>query len=162
MKSKRTRKSTRVLKPNEFATLLHTAPPEILPTIVLSGFSALRLGDILPLDWSAINLRKKKVAAFCHKLHSHHLAPLPDAAIAWLAPIAMKSGRVADYSTRDDLRAAMQQLWQAAGIKWVPDHLRFSVLTYVMSTAPKVIDTVKGSSKDDAEHWFSIFPTSAG
>ncbi len=175
MKPKRARKPPTVLRPQEFSRLLLAAPPAILPVIVLGGFCALRLSEILLLNWSAIDLTRKEASVVSSK-HRRlaRLVPLPEAAVAWLSQVVMKSGRVADYSSTFELCQTMRRLWQAEKIKWGSGHLRFSARTYLIHAAPKSTNTAETNMessenmkncqrnellKADADLWFSIFPS---
>ena len=166
-----------ILKPSEFQALLNSATPETLPAIVLAGFCGLRTGEILDLDWSDIEPDKKTVFINCNtKLSRSRVAPLPEAAIAWLASIAKDSGPVVNYRSQNDFYRATDPVWKSAGVKRTPNLLRLSMMSYLFAAtnnpsrtarelgiSPELLERhlPKSISTDDIEAWFSIFPPSA-
>lgn len=165
-----------ILTPHEFQALLTNATPEPLPAIVLGGFCGLRPAEIYSLNWSAIDFANKAVHVE-GGLKSHHhrrLVPLPDAAGAWLAPIAQHSGPVINSPSQAAFFAATAPVWTAAGIKRQPNILRLSLISYLLAATNDIHTTasevgissttlethfLKQISTEDAAAWFGIFPS---
>jgi len=172
-RSKRTPQSITILQPQEFKALLINATLEVLPVIVLGGFCGLRSSEILSLDWSAIHFDRKMMAVEGGiKTFHRRVVPLPDAAAAWLMPIAKDSGRVVPYRSQTMFLFATKQVWKAAGVKWRTNNLRCSAGSYMFAmcgnakqtatelgnSAPIVEHLGQFVSREDAEKWFGIFP----
>jgi len=168
----------RILKPSEFQALLKTATPDLLPAVALAGFCGLRTMEILGLDWADIDLEKRTVLINCDAqlVRRRRVAPLPEAAIAWLASIAKDSGPVVHNNSRKDFCRETDAVWKSAGVKRSPNILRFSVMSYLFAatnnpsrtarelrTSPEFLERhlLKSISTEDIEAWFSIFPHSA-
>lgn len=163
---------TTILTPTQFRWVLSNSTPDILPLVVLGGFCGLRLGEIQNLDWSNVDF-EKHILEFGGKYPSRNrLVSLPDAAAAWLKPIAKKSGRVIDNASVSTLAARMFRVWKKAKLERSPQSLRLSAIAYrfaidgKMQTAcefgisPKIIANhfLKPVTEDEAKAWFSIFP----
>lgn len=131
--------------------------------------------EILGLDWSAIDLDKKTVFIKCDTklVRRRRVAPLPEAAIAWLAWIAKDTGPVVNYRSQYDFYRATEPVWKSAGVKRTPNALRLSMISYLfaaanknsktaseLGTSPKLLegDLPRSISAEDIQAWFSIFP----
>ncbi len=177
-KEKREKKNLpepRILPPAEFAALLRTAPPQLLPAIVLSGFCGLRTGELLRIEWSSIDLKEKTVLIEgTTKAPRRHLVPLPDAAVAWLKLLARSSGQVISHKSYNELFLDLRQAWKAAGISQPCKPLRSSALPYIFAmgtdeeqtasqvgiSASRPVEQHTPPARKDAEEWFAIFPCS--
>ena len=149
-------------------------PPKLLPAIVLVGFCGLRSGEILSLDWSSIDfVNMTVVIEGGMKTFHRRVVPLPDAAAAWLTPIAKDSGRVVHHRSLRTLFSATDQVWKSSGVKRSPNILRLSMMSYrfaatdnasktasELGTSPQLLEIhhLKSISNRDAEAWFGIFP----
>lgn len=164
-----------ILTPDEFASVLKVATRKTLPSFVLGGFCGMRQAEICRLDWSAINIERKLifVNANIAKTSRRRLVPINDAAAAWLAPIAKKSGRVIEYSSAVNLSIMMRPVWKKAGVKNTQNCLRHSGASYGLAASGNAAQTALdlGTSvqmlmqhyrelvtKEDADTWFAIFP----
>lgn len=80
----------------QFEALLNNAADIIRPAFVLGGFCAVRQAEIARLDWSKIDLAEKTITidASVAKTNARRTITIPEPAIAWLAPLAKKSGPV--------------------------------------------------------------------
>lgn len=165
----------KILKPREFEALLQKASPKTLPAFVLGGFTGLRMGEITNLDWKDVNFEQKQLLLHGGKYPSRRrLVSLPDAAVAWLAPIAKGSGRVMDGLSAATLSAQMLRVWKEAKCPATHHSLRYAAISYRFAldgekqTAAEfgfsikmlVVLFRKLVSKQKAKEWFSIFPPS--
>jgi integrase len=84
------------ITPKQFEALLTHADDVIRPAFVLGGFCAVRQAEIARLDWSKIDLVEKTITidSTVAKTNARRTVTIPDPAIAWLAPLAKKSGPV--------------------------------------------------------------------
>lgn len=163
----------KILKPREFKALLHKATTQTLPAFVFGGFCGLRMVEITKLDWKDVNFEQKQLLVHGGKYQSRRrLVSLPDAAVAWLAPIAKGSGRVMDGLSAATLSAQMRCVWKKAKCAATPHCLRYSVIAYRLAldgetkTAAEFGFSLKMLiylfhklvTKWQAKVWFSIFP----
>ena len=88
--------SVETITPKQFEALLINADDIIRPAFVLGGFCAVRQAEIARLDWSKIDLAEKTITidATVAKTNARRTVTIPEPAIAWLAPLAKKSGPV--------------------------------------------------------------------
>lgn len=84
------------ITPKQFEALLANAADIIRPAFILGGFCAVRQAEIARLDWSKIDLAEKTITidASVAKTNARRTVTIPQPAIAWLAPLAKKSGPV--------------------------------------------------------------------
>jgi integrase len=84
------------ITPKQFEALLNNADDIIRPAFILGGFCAVRQAEIARLDWSKIDLAEKTITidASVAKTNARRTITIPQPAIAWLAPLAKKSGPV--------------------------------------------------------------------
>lgn len=164
-------KPKRIIKPQEFEALLKNAPPELLPIFVLGGFCALSTGKILRLDWWAVDFDKKTVIIENEIMPLYRrVVPLPDAAAAWLTPLANDSGDVVPARSFDLLMPIMGRVWKAAGIQRDDHILVLSAICYQLVLSGRAPQTTEGCDKPpsmlieprphkaEAKKWFSILP----
>jgi integrase len=85
-----------VIAPKQFEALLNNADDIIRPAFILGGFCAVRQAEIARLDWSKIDLAEKTITidASVAKTNARRTITIPQPAIAWLTPLAKKSGPV--------------------------------------------------------------------
>jgi integrase len=163
----------KIIKPREFKVLLQKATPQTLPAFILAGFCGLRLAEIQNLDWQDVDFESRVVMVVGGKYPSQkRLVSLPDAATAWLRPIAKESGRVIDSPSLSTLSAQMHPVWKEAKCAATPHSLRYSAISYRLAidgetqTAAEfgfsimmlIVLFRKLVSKQRAKKWFSIFP----
>ncbi len=103
------------ISPEQFAALLAAAEDCIRPAIALAGFCALRQAEIARLDWRAVDLKERVVTldAGATKTNSRRAVQIPLAALAWLTPLAKKSGPILTQGAES--RAAWDLCRMAAG-----------------------------------------------
>ncbi len=164
-----------VFTPAEFASLLTAADDTVLPFFALGGFCGLRTAEIERLTWQDILWSEGHVviSAAIAKTRVRRLAPLTDAAAAWLANWKGKKGQIIDL---DKLYQRLGGICKTAGVKWKNNALRHSWITYrlamskdTMRTAveagnsPQIIrsnyDAV--ASEQEGKLWFSVMPKTA-
>jgi integrase len=118
-----------VFTPEQVRGLLDAAEPSILPCLVIGAFAGLRHAEISRLDWKEVRLDRNfiEVTALKSKTASRRLVTILPNLKAWLAPLALSSGRVQPPNSRK-LREAAQR---RAGIgKWPTNALRHSFASY--------------------------------
>lgn len=124
--------------PGELSVLLHGCDKDWLPVLVLGAFSGIRPEELAPEDrnekpglaWENILWEKRKVdvPAAVSKTRRRRFAPLPDAALAFLAPYRKKKGPIAPEGVR--LSNYVRRLKKVSGGEWKPDALRHSFASY--------------------------------
>jgi len=164
-----------ILTPEQFAAVLQRASRKTLPAFVLGGFCGMRQSEICRLDWSSIFPERQIITANASitKTARRRIVPIPDAARAWLEPIAKSHGPVIEYSSQINLCIMMRPVWKAAGVKPTQNCLRHSAASYQLALTGNAPQTTLdlGTSvkmlmehyrelvtKEDAQKWFSIFP----
>ena len=166
-----------ILSPQEMATLLEHATPEIAPCFALGAFAGLRSEEILKLEWADITRRPGfiEVAAHKAKTATRRLVPITDNLARWLIPSRSDNGLVWEdtkavfFKTR--LRVALQ-----AGITWKQNVLRHSFISYRLALFQDVnrVALEAGNSPqmifrhyrelatpEQAKTWFAIAPDPA-
>lgn len=87
-------KRTRWLTPNEFCRLRDSAAPHLQPLIVFLVGTGARLGSALALDWPDADLTYGRALLRDTKNGNDHTVELPPAAVAAMAAIDSREGRV--------------------------------------------------------------------
>jgi len=120
-----------IFTPKEIVTLLHHAPEDYLPLIVLGAFAGLRTAEAERLEWRAIDYEGGfiHVASEKAKTRSRRLVPILPNLKAWLAPYAKRTGKVWAGSERERKRVRGEML-KASGVKWKDNGLRHSFCSY--------------------------------
>ena len=151
-RAKDTKWRVAILSPEECATLLAAAPPEVVPSLVIGMFCGLRDSEIERLDWQNIDMDEKRIAIneeVARKVGSKRTIPIPDCALQWLQPHEKSRGKIrpANYhQIMEDVRVAAgfrpsntrthKQL-VAQGLKlkpWPSNCLRHSAITYAIAS----------------------------
>lgn len=124
--------------PEELSVLLNGCSKDWLPVLVLGAFSGIRPEELAPEDrnekpglaWENLlwDKRKVDVPAAVSKTRRRRFAPLPDAALAFLAPYRKKKGPIAPEGVR--LSNYVRRLKVVTGAAWKPDALRHSFASY--------------------------------
>ena len=173
-KAKVVRGEPGIFTPDQMRKLLDKAPARFLPFVAIGGFAGLRTAEIERLDWSAVDLpgRLIEVSAKNAKTAQRRLVVVSETLAAWLAPLAKKSGPVADVgSLRIDRAATLKD----AEVKDWPDNaLRHSFASYHLAhhknAAALAAELGHTNSKvlyahyrnrvrpDVAAHWWQIAP----
>lgn len=160
-----------IFTPKQMETILHAAPPRLIPILAIEAFSGVRVAELRRLDWSAVDLDRRiiELRADQAKTASRRVVPITDNLAAWLAPLERKGKVVAAKNLYVDMTA----LARALKIKWPRNVLRHSFISYRIA-AVKSADQVAleaGNSpsiifkhyrelttEDQAEKWFGILP----
>jgi integrase len=169
--------ATEIFTPEEFRKLLEAAAPEFVPVLVLGGFAGLRSAEVERIRWEDLDFDAKHVVldAGKTKTASRRIAPLCDAAMAWLAPYRGSKGLVWANTGRDSLYRVQRECAAAAGVEWKQNALRHSAASYrfadiadagrvaaELGNSPAVIHQHYKSlvTAAEAKKWFSILPAS--
>jgi integrase len=160
-----------VFTPEQMATILHAAPPHLIPILAIGAFSGIRMAELARLDWSAVNLDRRiiEVRAGQAKTASRRIIPISDNLAVWLKPVP-RQGRVLALS---DLQRESAALARAVGIEWPRNVLRHSYISYriaIVKSAEQVALEAGNSpsiifkhyrelvTEDVAGQWFAILP----
>ncbi|MEY3898115.1 MAG: hypothetical protein RLZZ214_3636 [Verrucomicrobiota bacterium] len=160
-----------IFTPKEMETILHAAPPRLIPISATEAFSGVRVAELSRLDWSAVDLDRRiiELRADQAKTASRRVVPITDNLAAWQALLERK-GKVV---SAENLYVDMTALTRALKIKWPRNVLRHSFISYRIATV-KSADQVAleaGNSpsiifkhyrelttENEAEKWFGILP----
>ena len=160
-----------VFTPDQMRTILHAAPPRLLPILAIGAFSGIRVAELNRLDWSAVDLERRiiEIRAGQAKTASRRVVPITDNLAAWLEPLKRKGKVVAAKYLHCDVAG----LTDALGIDWPRNVLRHSFISYRIATV-KSADQVAleaGNSpaiifrhyrelttEEIADEWFGILP----
>ena len=160
-----------VFTPDQMRTILHAAPPRLLPILAIGAFSGIRMAELNRLDWSAVDLERRiiEIRAGQAKTASRRVVPITDNLAAWLEPLKRKGKVVAAKYLHQDVTALARVL----KIDWPRNVLRHSFISYRIATV-KSADQVAleaGNSpsiifkhyrelttEDIADEWFGILP----
>jgi len=160
-----------IFTPKQMETILHAAPPRLVPILAIEAFSGIRVAELSRLDWSAVDLDRGiiELRADQAKTASRRVVPITDNLAAWLAPLKRK-GKVV---VAKNLYVDMTALVRALKMEWPRNVLRHSFISYRIATV-KSADQVAleaGNSpsiifkhyrelttEDEANKWFGILP----
>ena len=157
--------------PKQMATILHAAPPRMIPILAIEAFTGIRVAELSRLDWSAVDLDRRiiELRADQAKTASRRVVPIPDNLVAWLAPLERKGKVVAAKNLYVDMTA----LARALKINWPRNVLRHSFISYriaIVKSADQVALEAGNSpsmifkhyreltTEQEAEKWFGILP----
>ena len=173
-----------IFTPDDMRLILTHAKKEIIPWIVLGGFSGLRHAELQRLDWSEVKPKEGfvEIKARKSKTASRRLAPITPNLEAWLSMYVGKDGYVAVYQNMANeiqkltIRINENRPRNMSKFKWRKNGLRHSFVSYrlaMINDAAKVALESGHSqqmlfrhyrqlvTKKQAEDWFSIFPSAA-
>jgi integrase len=160
-----------IFTPEEMTTLLHNAPPELVPILAIGAFSGIRMAELNRLDWKAVDLERKfiEVRAGQAKTASRRIIPISENLAAWLTPLERK-GKIVRTK---ELQTHVPALARACGIEWPRNVLRDSFISYriaVVQSADQVALEAGNSpsiifkhyreltTPEQADKWFGILP----
>ena len=155
----------------QMQTILHAAPPRLLPILAIGAFSGIRVAELNRLDWSAVDLDRRiiEIRAGQAKTASRRVVPITDNLAAWLEPLERQGRVVPAKQAHRDVAA----LSAALGIAWPRNVLRHSFISYriaVVKSADQVALEAGNSpaiifkhyreltTEDQADKWFAILP----
>jgi integrase len=175
-KPKAATKAPAILTPSQCRILLSSAPPEIIPILVLQAFCGVRLAEAQRITWGNIRMEGKspyvELPSSVTKTNRRRNPPIPKNALAWLRPLRGLP-KTSIEVTHDKYHSALQAAAAAAGIDWKPNILRHSFGTYrlgVVKSAAQVAEEMGNSpgvvrshyqnitSPEDARAWFQTAP----
>ena len=160
-----------VFTPEQMETILHAAPPRLIPILAIGAFAGIRVAELNRLDWSAVDLERRiiEIRAGQAKTASRRVVPITDNLAAWLELLERKGRVVRGAHFHVDVTA----LARALKIEWPRNVLRHSFISYRIATV-KSADQVAleaGNSpsiifkhyrelttEDQADKWFGILP----
>jgi integrase len=157
--------------PEEMTTLLHHAPPHIVPILAIGAFAGIRMAELERLDWKAVDLDRKfiEVRAGQAKTASRRVIPISDNLAAWLTPLERK-GKIVRTK---ELQTHVPALARALKMEWPRNVLRDSFISYriaIVQSADQVALEAGNSASiifkhyrelttpEVAEKWFGILP----
>ncbi|TAE79164.1 MAG: hypothetical protein EAZ84_00010 [Verrucomicrobia bacterium] len=160
-----------IFSPGQMATILHAAPPRLIPILAIEAFTGIRVAELSRLDWSAVDLDRRiiELRADQAKTASRRVVPIPDNLAAWLAPLERQGKVVAAKNLYVDMTA----LARALKIEWPRNVLRHSFISYriaIVKSADQVALEAGNSAsmifkhyrelttEQEAEKWFGILP----
>ena len=160
-----------VFTPEEMAKILHAAPPHLVPILAIGAFSGIRMAELNPLDWSAVDLERGHIElrASQAKTASRRIIPITDNLRAWIEALPRK-GKVVRTAL---LHREVTALTRALKLEWPRNLLRHSFISYRIAKV-KSADQVAleaGNSaaiifkpsrelatETEADAWFGILP----
>ncbi len=167
--------------PKEIAKLLSVTEKDFVPMLAIGAFAGLRTSEILALDWRDVRLGDRTIKVLHRKARcaGTRLAPITDNLLAWLSPLAKKTGPVwprgVEWKERDrTMTAAQNATAEAAGLlPWRHNGLRHAFCTYRVAATQDVPRTAleAGNSAStifahyralateaEGKAWFAIMP----
>ena len=163
--------------PEEFRRLLHAAPAHLLPVLVLGEFAKVRSSEIMRIEAENLKLAESRLMlrAGQTKTRRWRIVPLPECAVAWLRDgNLIASGKLWPWGSQK-FNADLRKLATDCGLRWRPNALRNSAITYDQINRPDVdrvaresgnsvgvVETeyfaLNGVTKANAAEWFALFP----
>jgi integrase len=162
---------TQIFTPEQFAKILHAAPPSLIPILAIGGFAGMRKAEMDRLDWNAVDLERKmiEVRAGQAKTASRRIIPISDNLLAWLKPLVREGKIVKD----NDFHRQITALAGTLKIGWPNNVLRHSFISYRIAdvksadqvaleagNSPSIIfkHYRELTTPEVAEKWFGIMP----
>lgn len=160
-----------VFTPTEMRTILHAAPPHLIPILAIGAFSGIRMAELNRLDWSAFDLGRGiiELRAGQAKTASRRIIPITDNLRAWIEPLPRKGKVVRTVLLHREVTA----LARALKMEWPRNVLRHSFISYRIAkvksadqvaleagNSPAIIfkNYRELTTEDVANQWFSILP----
>ena len=121
-----------VLKPDQIARLLESAPPVELAYFAIGAFAGLRSAEICRLDWSEIDFEDGVIEVPADKAKTAKRRPVKmlPCLRAWLEPLAQKSGKVIPCGANQIYRGLFRVRSRAGLAEWPKNALRHSFCSY--------------------------------
>ena len=161
-----------VLKPEQLALVLASAPSREELYLALGAFTGMRSSEIIRLDWSAVNFERLfiTVAADKAKTATRRLVPIHPNLAQWLEPHRGSKGQPFPTGVVAERAIAFAK---RCGIRWPQNALRHSYATYrlalIADAARVALEMGNSPSKlmtnyreladeEEAKAWFAICP----
>ena len=160
-----------IFTPDELRTLLHAAPPHLIPILAIGAFSGIRMAELNRLDWSAVDLDRGHHRAAGRSGedgvppdHPDHRQP---AGVDRAAAAQGQGG--ADHELHREVTA----LARALKMEWPRNVLRHSFISYRIAkvksadqvaleagNSPSIIfkHYRELTTEEQADEWFGILP----
>jgi integrase len=167
-----------IYTPAEMSLMMTKADSKIIPALAISAFAGLRASEVMALDWSEVDVRRRFITVAAHKAKTkqRRIVPMTKKLATWLAPYAKRCGSVLPVDVKEyhELR---NKAAHSAGFEWRRNALRHSFCSYRLA---QIKDTARvaleaGNSPQmiftnyrelvrpaDAGRWFAIAPKRAG
>jgi integrase len=163
--------------PEEMETLLSTAAPTLLPSLAIKAFSGVRTEEMIVLTWEMIKFDQKCIilGKQITKLDQRRIIPLKANLEAWLLPYRKEKGRICElWTAPNSVAHAWKRHGITVGVKTGKNKFRNSYISYRVAETkdPKTVAFESGNSPgtiardyleittpQEAEKWFSIFPS---
>jgi integrase len=124
-----------ILTPAELSKILRKSKPLYQLYFALAAFTGIRSGELLRLEWSAINFEKGhiEVKAGKEKTATRRLVPIQPNLAKWLEPYRSSKGKL--FKSRRTVDSAIK-FAKRLRIPWKVNCLRHSYATYRLSIVP--------------------------
>lgn len=168
---------TGIFTPNQIQQILMALTGSDRVICALGAFCGLRSAELGRLRWENIRMDQGVVVIDAQqtKTASRRVIPLPENAIAWIAPLipTKASGRISRHEHPDYQGEHLAETAQALGIQWVRNGLRHSWCSYRLAVTKNAALTAHeaGNSPQilhrhynelvteaEAKEWFSVAP----
>jgi integrase len=170
---------TGIFTPTQIRKILITLTGTDRAICTLGAFCGLRSAELGRLRWENIRMDQRVliIDAQQTKTASRRVIPLPENAIAWIAPLipAHAAGRVSRHEHPDYQSKHLAETAQALGIQWVRNGLRHSWCSYRLAqtknaaltsheagNSPQILHKHYAElvTEAEAKEWFSVAPES--
>ena len=170
---------TGIFTPEQLRKILHAAADDIRPALAIGAFCGLRTAELQRMDWRDVQLAEGViiVGADKAKTASRRVVPIPDNALAWLAPHVKTEGPVSPAPNDCAMNHRFVRTAARQGVKWVKNGLRHSFCSYRLAIThdPARVATEAGNSANmvhrhykaivteaQGKDWFAIVPEKEG
>ena len=160
-----------VFTPAEMRTILHAAPPHLIPILAVGAFSGIRMAELNRLDWSAFDLDRGiiELRAGQAKTASRRIIPITENLRAWIEPLPRKGKVVRTVLLHREVTA----LARALKMEWPRNVLRHSFISYRIAkvksadqvaleagNSPSIIfkNYRELATEEQADEWFASYP----
>jgi integrase len=172
-----------IFTPSEFAEILNTARPEMVPWLAIGGLAGLRSAELGRLNWSEVNLAERyiEITAAKAKTAARRLAPITDNLAAWLARYAKPAGKVTGFESWwnqipklvEEINRVRHERGNPAKFVWKHNGLRHSFCSYRLASIKNAAQVAleAGNSpqmifahyrqlvtESEASKWFAVMP----
>ncbi len=168
---------TGIFTPSQIEKVLMALTGSDRVICALGAFCGLRSAELSRLRWENIRMDQRVVVIDAQqtKTASRRVIPLPNNAIAWIAPLipSAASGQISRHNHADYTSKHLAETAQTLGIPWVRNGLRHSWCSYRLAVTKNAALTAHeaGNSpqilhrhynelvtQKEAEQWFSVTP----
>lgn len=155
-----------ILKPRQVASLLESAPTEILAGLAIGFFAGVRRAELCRMDWDEIDFDQNliEVKASKSKTAARRLIPMRESLRAWLLPLRKHGGKImpSEMVWRTRLADAMTA---AKLTEWPHNAPRHSFASYHLAefqdAASLALEMGHGSTKMIFEHYRALVTPAA-